>query len=273
MMEPLLINLYKQQLTDNITRLAYTRLKRCCERNSFEDSIIIKCVVNMMNLLLKRGELDFIYTAEYFMPEEDKVFFDDSYTFIDQPVHAKKDELHFPFDKLKGRKVIYISLDAIFGNYKPELYQSFFDAFADSDAIVVLAANKVDLSLLKIPENFIVRDHVPQSAILQHTDVAITHCSLNNMSDLIYYHIPFVAIPLNAEQVEISKKAAASGATIALNANTVTPAALRNAVDTVLNDPSYLKNINRIRQCFTEAGSYKKTVEELFWLQKEKHIA
>jgi len=227
---------------------------------------------NLFHLLLNKGDLNFIYTSEYFIAPADRAFFDDTYQFVGPPIYERKESLDFPFDQLAGRTVVYISLGTVFGNFNPALYGIFFQSFADMDAVVVLAAYQVDLSALSIPQNFIVRSYVLQSEILKYTDVAVTHAGMNSISDLIYGAVPFVAIPLGADQPVLAKRAEELGATIALDAESLTPEILRNAIETVLNDPSYRRNIETIKQSFREAGGYKKAVEEIFKLKREKGI-
>jgi MGT family glycosyltransferase len=227
---------------------------------------------NPLHLMLNKADLSFIYTSDYFIDPSDRAFFDDTYKFVGPPVYNRKENLDFPFEKLQNKQVIYISLGTVFSKYDLNLYKVFFDSFGGTDAVVVLAAYQVDLSQFEIPANFIVRDYVPQSEILKYTDVAITHAGMNSISDLVYNHTPFVSIPLGADQPILAKRAEELGATIMLDAETLTADQLRQAVETVLHNPAYLQNIKKIDQSFREAGGYKRAVEEINKLKKEKDI-
>lgn len=213
-----------------------------------------KFVATMINL----GGLNLVYSSRYFVPEDQ--LSDNTYRFVGPPVFDRKEKSDFPFKLLKDRKVIYISLGTVFSNFKPALYQVFFDAFAGKDVTVVMAAYNVDLSHFKIPDNFIVRHYIPQLAILQHTDVAITHAGMNSISDLLYNDVPFVAIPLGADQPDLAERTAALGATISLDHETLTPAILQDAVEKVLRDPSYTANMKKISDSFRAAGGYPRAV-------------
>ncbi|WP_343675349.1 macrolide family glycosyltransferase [Chitinophaga sp.] len=208
--------------------------------------------------LINLGELNLVYSSRYFVPENQ--LSDGTYRFVGPPVFDRKEKTGFPFELLKDRKVIYISLGTVFSNFKPALYQVFFDAFAGKEVTVVMAAYNVDLNKLKIPDNFIVRHYIPQLAILQHTDVAITHAGMNSISDLLYHNVPFVAIPLGADQPDLAARTAALGATISLDHVTLTPAILQDAVEKVLRDPSYAMNMQKISESFKDAGGYPKAV-------------
>ena len=211
-------------------------------------------VATMINL----GGLNLVYSSRYFVPEDQLA--DNTYRFVGPPVFDRKERADFPFELLANKKVIYISLGTVFSNFKPALYQVFFDAFAGKEVTVVMAAYHVDLSGFKIPDNFIVRHYIPQLAILQHTDVAITHAGMNSISDLLYNDVPFVAIPLGADQPDLAERTAALGATISLDHNHLTPAILQDAVEKVLRDPSYARNMKKISDSFRDAGGYPKAV-------------
>ncbi|MDN5284890.1 MAG: glycosyltransferase, family [Mucilaginibacter sp.] len=224
----------------------------------------------IMKLIFNRGIINLVYTSKYFAPDPD--FFDDSYKFVGPPIYDRKENLDFPFEKLSGKKVIYISLGTVFSNHSLDLYEVFFKSFADIDAVIVLAAYNVDVTQFHIPANFIVRNYVPQSALLKYTDVAITHAGMNSISDLVSSHIPFVAIPLGADQPLLAKRTEELGTAIALDVKTLNPEILREAVEKVLTEPSYLENIKKIAHSFEQAGGYPKAVEEIFSMKKEMGI-
>lgn len=235
-----------------------------------QDAYSVGLPENFMQMIYNTGDINLVYTSKYFTP--DLEYFDNSFKFVGPPIYARKENMDFPFERLQNKKVIYISLGTIFSNYNPALYPIFFNSFADQDVVVVMAAYQVDLSGYDIPENFIVRNYVPQSAVLAYADVAITHAGMNSISDLIYSNTPFVAIPLGADQPVLAEKAVTLGAAISLDASQLTPKILSAAVEKVVGDPGYLENIRKISDSFKAAGGYPKAVEEIFALKREKGI-
>ncbi|MDT3427383.1 MGT family glycosyltransferase [Paenibacillus forsythiae] len=216
---------------------------------------------NPMGLFFNKGDLNIAYTSKYFVSHPE--YYDDSFLFIGPPIFDRKENVEFPFEQLEGKRVIYISLGTVF-NTDTRLYELFFKTFADTDAVVVMTAYNVDLSGLKIPGNFIVRNYVPQSEILKYTDVAITHAGMNSTNDLLYNNVPFVAIPIGADQPYMAGRSAELGAAISLDKDNLTPELLKSSVEQVLNDPSYVENSQKISDSFRQAGGYKKAVEEIF---------
>ncbi|QWU14815.1 glycosyltransferase, MGT family [Paenibacillus sophorae] len=224
---------------------------------------------NLMSLFFNKGDINIAYTSKYFVSHPE--YYDDSFKFIGPPIYDRQENLDFPFERLEGKKVVYISLGTVF-NTDTKLYELFFKTFANSDAVVVMTAYNVDLSEFEIPGHFIVRNFVPQSEILKYTDVAITHAGMNSTSDLLYNNVPFVAIPIGADQPYMAGRSAELGAAISLDKDTLTPDLLKDSVEKVLNDPSYVENIKKISDSFKQAGGYKKAVEEIFKLKSERGI-
>ncbi|EKQ57213.1 MULTISPECIES: macrolide family glycosyltransferase [unclassified Clostridium] len=223
---------------------------------------------NIFGLFFNKGDINIAYTSKYFLAHPE--YYDDSFKFIGPPIYDRKENLDFPFEKLEGKKVVYISLGTVFNNTDSNLYDIFFKTFGNTDEAVVMAAYNVDLSEFDIPNNFIVRNYVPQSEVLKYTDVAITHAGMNSTSDLLYNNVPFVAIPIGADQPYMAKRAEELGATISLDKDNITPEILRKSVEKVLTDPSYIENIKKISNSFKVSGGYKKAVEEIFRLKREK---
>lgn len=224
---------------------------------------------NIMDLLFNKGDLNIIYTSKYFIKNINN--YDESFIFIGPPVYKKKYTVDFPFEEIKNKKVIYISLGTIFSNHSRELNNLFFQAFANTDYIVIMAAHKVNFTNFEIPKNFIIRDFVPQLEILKHTAVAITHAGMNSIGDLLYNKIPFISIPLGADQFFLANRTEELGATIVLDVNTLTSEIIKNAIEKVQLNSNYSENIAKISQSFSEAGGYKKAVEEIFKLKNKKN--
>ncbi|OCA98346.1 macrolide family glycosyltransferase [Clostridium beijerinckii] len=223
---------------------------------------------NIFDLFFNKGDINIAYTSKYFVAHPE--YYDDSFKFIGPPIYDRKENLDFPFEKLEGKKVVYISLGTVFNNTDSNLYDIFFKTFGNTDEVVVMAAYNIDLSKFDIPNNFIVRNYVPQSEVLKYTDVAITHAGMNSTSDLLYNKVPFVAIPIGADQPYMAKRAEELGATISLDKDNINPEILRESVNKVLTDPSYLENMRKISDSFKESGGYKKAVEEIFKLKRDK---
>ena len=217
------------------------------------------------------GDLNLVYTSRLFAGE--LPYFDDSYKFVGPPVHARSEATDFPLERLAGRRVLYISLGTVFGSRHAALHQAFMDAFARWDGVVVMTAYGLDTTAWRIPANFIVRPYVPQGEILKHATAAITHAGMNSISDLLAAEVPFVCLPMGADQPALASRARALGATLVLDHATVTPAQLEDAIRRVTTEPSFRAGIHAIAESFRVAGGYAKAVDEVFALKKARGVA
>ncbi|MDP4143633.1 MAG: glycosyltransferase [Bacillota bacterium] len=223
------------------------------------------------DMFFSKSDINIVYTSKYFISHAE--FYDDSYKFIGPSICKSSMNLHFPFEKLEGKKVIYITLGTVFNNSDTRLYDIFFEAFGkEENVVVVMTAYNLDISEFNIPDNFIVKHFVPQSEILKYTHVAITHAGMNSTSELICNGIPFVAIPIEADQPYIAARVSELGAAISLKKNELTSEILKNSVEMVLKDSSYLKNMKKIYDSFKESGGFNRAIEEIFEFKRDKGI-
>lgn len=220
-------------------------------------------------LFFNRGDINFAYTSKDFVTNIED--YDNTYKFIGPPIYDRKEDVtDFPYKEIKGKKVIYISLGTVYSNFDKNLYAIFFKAFKDVDAVVVMTAYNVDLSEFDIPKNFIVKNYIAQAEILKYADVAVTHAGMNSTNDLLYNKIPFVAIPLGADQPYMASRVAELGACISLDKDKLTPELLRESVKKVLTNPQYLQNIKKIDESFRKCGGHKRAAKEILNLNIQK---
>ena len=72
--------------------------------------------------------MNIAYTSKYFISHPE--YYDDSFIFIGPPIYDRNENIDFPFEKLKNKKVVYISLGTVFNNTNDKLYDIFFKTFA-----------------------------------------------------------------------------------------------------------------------------------------------
>ncbi|XP_006043544.1 UDP-glucuronosyltransferase 2B4 [Bubalus bubalis] len=88
-------------------------------------------------------------------------------------------------------------------------------------------------------------DWIPQNDLLGHpkTKAFITHGGTNGIYEAIYHGIPMVGIPLFADQPDNIAHMKAKGAAVSLDLETMATRDLLNALNEVINNPSYKKNV------------------------------
>ena len=223
------------------------------------------CPHRFFDLLFNIEPVNIVFTSEYFLPESEQEFFDEKFVLVGADNYQRlEDTSNLPIERLKkAKKVLYVSFGTIFGDYAKEIYTKVFEAFSDTDYLVVLAAHQVSLKDLTIPKNFIVQDYLPQNEVLKYADVAITHNGLNSMNDLILNDVPFVSLPMGSDQPALAHRLVELKAAICLDYQQVSSDELKAAVENVQIDPSYLSNLKQIKQSFLTAGGYKKAADAI----------
>lgn len=217
------------------------------------------------------GDLNLVYTSRRFAG--DPPWADATFKFVGPPIHERTETTDFPLERLAGKRVLYISLGTVFGSRSLALYEAFFAAFARWDGVVVMTAYGVDTTAWRPPANFIVRPYVPQGAILRHATAAITHAGMNSISDLLAAEVPFVCLPMGADQPALASRAQALGATIVLDHASATAEQLEEAVRRVRSEPAFREGMHAIAESFRAAGGYPRAVEEIFELKRRHRIA
>lgn len=211
--------------------------------------------LNISDIFFNQEDLNIVYTSRLFQPQAED--FDHSFQFVGPSIAARNENVDLHLEQT-GRKRIYISLGTI-NNKCTGFYQSCMDAFAGKDYEVILSVgNKTDIhSFEHIPDNFIIRNYVPQLEVLKKTDVFITHGGLNSVSEALYYGVPVISIPQANDQPLVTARIVKLGAGIGLKMEDVSKEHLSSCVETLLANQSYRKNCMRIRDSFHEAGGYK----------------
>ncbi|RLQ94599.1 macrolide family glycosyltransferase [Falsibacillus albus] len=207
--------------------------------------------------------LTIVYTTREFQPFGET--FDETYKFIGPSISTRSTQDNFDFEAIKENRPIYISLGTVF-NQAVDFYKLCFEAFENSDHTVVMSIGKhTPLSDLgEIPYNFIVKNYVPQTDVLKYTKLFITHGGMNSTSEGLYYGVPLIVIPQNADQPIIAQQVSNIGAGIKLDMQNLNPSQLREAADHVLNETSFHKAVSTISQSMQKSGGYQQAVDEIF---------
>jgi MGT family glycosyltransferase len=206
--------------------------------------------------------LNVVTMPRQFQP--DAASLDERYVFVGPSISPRSDASGLPLDQLADNQTLYVSLGTIF-NANPEFFAACFDAFADGDwRVVVSVGTRIDPStLVQVPNNFLVRPHVPQLEVLEHTDVFVTHGGMNSVMEAIYYGVPMVVVPQQPEQAITAARVTELGLGIALEPGQVSAGALRDAVTTISDDADYRSRLAHMQQAARDAGGYLRAADAI----------
>ncbi|WP_053362462.1 macrolide family glycosyltransferase [Bacillus sp. FJAT-27251] len=215
--------------------------------------------------------LTIVYTTRLFQPFSEA--FDQTYKFVGPSISSRSTQEKLDHTVFKGKSPIYISLGTVF-NQAIDLYKLCFRALGNTDHTVVMSiGEKAQISDLgEIPKNFYVKHYVPQTEVLKYTKLFITHGGMNSTHEGLYYGVPLIVIPQSADQPMIAGQVTNIGAGITLQMQSLTANQLREAVDHVLNHPSFHKAVANIRESFQKSGGYHQAVDEIFEFKSQYDI-
>ncbi|WP_274650987.1 macrolide family glycosyltransferase [Paenibacillus humicola] len=236
------------------------KIKDWVERAQAKYGLDLSFLNSRMGIVSHPVDMTIVYTSTYFQPKADK--FDGSFHFVGPSIAPRSDAPELPLQELKGRKVVFVSMGTVF-NQQKAYYDMCFEAFKDLDAAIVMSVGRnTDIhAFSSIPDNFIVRNYVPQLDVLQIADVFFTHGGMNSSSEGLYYDTPLAVAPVSADQPMVARRVSELGAGIALNLNEITPALLRETAEKLLSDPSYKRQAEKIGASFREAGGAAKAAD------------
>ena len=142
---------------------------------------------------------------------------------------------------------MYVTFGSVAGGFPQALpvYGVALSAVAELPVRVLLTVGReLDLDALPpAPDNVRIERWVPQQDVLIHAAAAVVHGGSGSTLGAIAAGVPLVVVPLFADQPENARRVAAVGAGLAVVPDTddvgATVAPLREAIASVLRDPSY----------------------------------
>jgi MGT family glycosyltransferase len=219
--------------------------------------------VGLFDMANNAGQLNIVFTSRAFQPGGSR--FDETYQFVGPSLQPRTDEADFPFEALEpGKPLVYISLGTLF-NDRPEFYRLCLAALESSPCQVVLAiGHRTAMQALgPVPGNAMVREYVPQLAVLERATLFISHAGMNSANEALYYGVPLLLAPQSADQPWVAQRVSHLGAGRLLRPRDMRPDRLRQRVEGLLADPSYARTSGRIGQTLREAGGYMRAADAI----------
>lgn len=205
--------------------------------------IQLKCRNWLDEIVENPPDCNLVYTLREFQPFADD-FPEEKFHFIGPSVYARREE-SFP---TLSKPVIYISIGTILKGGE-NFFHACMEAFEKKKVTVVLSVGNFKTAKLgNIPDNFIVRNRVPQISVLNQASLFITHGGMNSVSEAMVSGVPMVVIPFVSDQPVNAEQVARLGLGKVLDYKSITPSILKDTAFAVMNDEAVKKNLQNIQK-------------------------
>jgi MGT family glycosyltransferase len=228
--------------------------------------------IDVMDLFFKKENLNIVFTSKEFHPKSDNL--DNTYKFIGPSIGKRNKNINFKSEYFNNnRKTIYISMGTI-NNDLVDFYNLCIETFKNSNLNIILSIGfKVDKTkLLKIPDNFIIKENVPQLEILQYVDGFISHGGQNSVSESIINEVPMVIIPRINDQFIVGNRIKELDLGILIYIKELNNTILKSSIFNILNNKLYKENCKKINSSFKKSGGIKKAIDYIFDFKKSNNI-
>lgn len=159
-----------------------------------------------------------------------------------------------------------------FMNRSPAVFRAILDAFRDEDVNLVLTVGR-DQDPAQFgpqPEHMRIERYIPLSLILPHCAVLVCQAGYSTAVSALRHGVPLVMLPLGADQPQVARQFARLGVGLVLGPEERTPDAIRDAVRTVLADPTYRINVEQARRAMEALLGPEHAVSLLEQLARDK---
>ncbi len=167
------------------------------------------------------------------------------------PYSASRPKAFLHAEKLKKHKKIILVSQGTVDNKDPEkLMAPTLEAYRNTPFLVIAATGGMHTEALRkrFPQdNFIIEDFVDYSYIMPKADVLVTCGGYGSVMLSITNRLPMVAAGEHEGKNEINARIGYFNLGINLKTERPSPAQIKNAVDVLMNDPSYRRNVEKLR--------------------------
>ena len=140
----------------------------------------------------------------------------------------------------EGRPTVLVTLGTVY-NYVSDLFSRFLEALGTEpiDVICTLGDGADEAVLANAPANVRFERYLPHSSILPRCQAMLCHAGFNTTMGCLNAGVPMVCVPLGSDQEFNARRCASAGLGLWLRPEEASVEAIRDAVRSVLADPSF----------------------------------
>ncbi len=220
-----------------------------------------------MSIFSNSEPLNIVFTSGYFHPNGNSL--GPRYVLTGPSISARDDAGHPDFQYPRGRSesLVYISLGTIFNRDK-RFFRTCIDAFGSSshEVVISLGGGLACDAMGPLPSNIRLYDHVPQLEVLKAADLFISHGGMNSVNESLYFGVPLILFPQQAEQATVARRVQKLGAGICAGTSGLSAPGLLNLTREILDNSRYRERARRIGDTLRAAGGYRRAAHEILKL-------
>ncbi|MFD5248095.1 glycosyltransferase [Amycolatopsis sp. NPDC058340] len=163
---------------------------------------------------------------------------------------------------VEGRRTVYFTLGTIFNTESGDLFTRALAGLREVDATcVVTVGNLIDPAEFgPQPEHIHLTRYLPQDDVLPYCDAVLSHGGSGSLLGAIAHGLPMALLPMGADQPHNGDRVTELGLGVVLDVIDATARDIRDAVTTVLTEPSYRETAGRLRDEVTAYPAPEKMV-------------
>ncbi|WP_375474825.1 glycosyltransferase [uncultured Jatrophihabitans sp.] len=174
------------------------------------------------------------------------------------PVSASGSQASLPpwWDEISGpRPIVHVTQGTIANRDYRQIIAPTLEALAEDDVSVVVSTGGRPLDTLPpLPANARAAEYLPYDALLPKTAVYVTNGGYGGVQYALRYGVPIVTSSGQEDKPEVAARIAWSGVGVRLKMERPSPAAVGEAVRSVLDGPAFRANAQDIAASMSNAG-------------------
>lgn len=184
--------------------------------------------------------------------------------FVGPSISARPGAVDFPWHALRDMPRLLVSLGTVNAGAGKRLYSELIEALTGQHIQAIIVGDEAELGA--VPDNIVVRSFVPQLALLAKVDGVVCHAGHNTVVEALANGLPLVVAPIKDDQPVVADQVVSAGAGVRVKFGRVRAPKLRQAIDSILTEPSYAAAARSIGDSFVRAGGARRAatlLEEL----------
>lgn len=161
----------------------------------------------------------------------------------------------------KDLPVILLNQGTIAKNHN-DLIIPTIEALKD-EPVTVIIVPVAEGELNNLPENMYAEPYIPFGNILPHIDLMISNGGLGATQNALAHGIPLVIAGATEDKMEVAARVENSGAGINLRTQTPLPSDIKNAVNSLLENPAFKQKARGLQADYANYDAVKLAVESI----------